>query len=47
MRVIWKVALAYRELRIVDEQGLLAWAEDVAAAVPERGPPQPGRKMAA
>jgi hypothetical protein len=37
--VVWKVALPYRELRMVDEQGFLAWAEFVAADRQDRGPP--------
>jgi hypothetical protein len=38
MWVNWKVAVPYRELRIIDEQGFRAWAELVTEAV-ERGPP--------
>lgn len=43
--VMWKVALPYRELRIIDEQGFRAWAELVTEGV-DRGPP-PGNDVAA
>jgi len=36
--VNWKVAPPYRELRVIDEKGFLAWAELVTEAV-DRGPP--------
>ena len=36
--VNWKVVLPYRELRVIDEQGFLEWAELVTEAV-DRGPP--------
>ncbi len=38
MWVNWKVTLPYRELRIIDEQGFLVWAELVADGI-GRGPP--------
>jgi hypothetical protein len=44
--VMWKVALPYRELRIIDEQGFRAWAELVTEGV-DRGPPEPGDDVAA
>ena len=36
--VIWKVKLPYRELRVIDEQGFMAWTEVVTVAE-DRGPP--------
>jgi hypothetical protein len=38
MWVVWRVALPYRELRIIDEQGFRVWAE-LVTGVEDRGPP--------
>jgi hypothetical protein len=36
--VVWKVALPYRELRIIDELGFVVWADLVTEEL-DRGPP--------
>jgi hypothetical protein len=38
MWVMWRLALPYRELRTIDEQGFRVWAELVTDVV-DRGPP--------
>lgn len=45
MWVIWRMAVPYRELRIIDEHGFLAWAELVTDGV-DRGPPHAGGQAA-
>jgi hypothetical protein len=45
MWVNWRMAVSYRELRIINEQGFLVWAELVTNGV-DRGPPHAGGQAA-